>query len=321
MKKTQVTANFALLLTGIIWGLSFVAQRAGMEFIGPFTFNAVRSFLGALSLLPVICLVKCFSKDFATPEEKHARHIEMFKGGLCCGTVLFLAMSIQQICMKYVTAGKGGFISSLYLIFVPLISVFLGKKLNKNVVISVFIAVAGLYLLCFKAGSYEFNIYDAILLISAGLYGVHILVVDYFSSKTNAAKLSCVQFLIVSFFSMFFMLGLETPTFASVWACRVPLFYAGVLTCGVAFTLQIFGQKYTPPVIASLLLSLESVFAVLGGMVLLCESMTGRELLGCFFMIFAVILSKLKFNNLTAKQWLQKVLTATTSLKMHLRSR
>ncbi len=300
MKKIKFTANIALLLTGLIWGISFVAQRAGMEYVEPFTFNAVRSFLGALSLLPVIGLIKYISKEIRTPEEKHNQHVELFKGGLCCGTVLFLAMSIQQICMKYVTAGKGGFISSLYLIFVPLIAVFLGQKLKKNVVISIFIAIAGLYLLCFKAGSYEFNIYDVGLLISAVLYGVHILVIDYFTTKTNPAKLSCVQFFVVSALSSVLMLLFETPAANDIYACRVPLLYAGVLTCGVAFTLQIFGQKYTPPVIASLLLSLESLFAVLGGMLLLGETMTERELLGCFFMIFAVILSKIDYSQAIA---------------------
>lgn len=300
MKKIKFTANFALLLTGLIWGVSFVAQRAGMEYVGPFTFNTVRSLLGALSLLPVIGLIKYISKDLRSPEEKHNQHIELLKGGFCCGTVLFLAMSIQQVCMKYVTAGKGGFISSLYLIFVPLIAVFLGQRLKKNVVISIFIAIAGLYLLCFKAGSYEFNVYDGVLLISAVLYGVHILVIDYFTPKTNPAKLSCVQFFVVSALSSVLMLLFETPAAEAIYACHVPLLYAGILTCGVAFTLQIFGQKYTPPVIASLLLSLESVFAVVGGMLLLGETMTERELLGCFFMIFAVILSKFDYNQAIA---------------------
>lgn len=295
MKKQQFFANIALLLTGLIWGVSFVAQRAGMEYIGPFTFNAVRCFLGTLSLLPVIWLIKFINPDTRTNEIRHQQHVDLFKGGLSCGFVLFIAMSIQQYCMQYVAAGKAGFISALYLIFVPVMYTFLGKKLGKNVVISVFIAILGLYLLCFKSDA-SFNIFDGILLVSAIFYAIHIMVVDYFSPKTNPAKLSCLQFFFVGVFSLILVFGFETVTWGSLWACRVPLFYAGVLTCSIAYTLQIFGQKYTPPVIASLILSLESVFAVVGGMLLLGESMTGRELFGCFFMILAVVISKLKLQ-------------------------
>lgn len=289
----RFVGNVALILTAFIWGVSFVAQRAGSEFLGPFTFNAVRCLLGGISLLPVIVFFKFIVGDHRTQEEKHIQHKDLFFGGISCGFVLFCAMSIQQICMQYVSAGKAGFISALYLIFVPIISVFLGLKLNRNVIISIFIAVLGLYFLCYKPGS-AFNIYDGILLVSAFFYGVHILVVDHFSQKTNAAKLSCLQFFVVSFLSFLFVCIFEKISFGSIWACRVPLFYAGVVTCGVAYTLQIFGQKHTPPVIASLIFSLESVFAVLGGMLLLNETMTLRELLGCVALIFAVILSEVK---------------------------
>lgn len=294
MKKNNILANIALLLTGLIWGVSFVAQRAGSEYVGAFTFNCVRSFLGTLSLLPLVFLPKLFHNDTRNEVQKKLQHKLMLKGGFLCGLALFTAMSIQQCCMKYVSAGKAGFISALYLIFVPIISFFLGEKLKRNVLVSIFVAVVGLYLLCFKANSMEFNIYDGILLMSAFFYGVHILVVNYFSQKLNAIKLSCLQFLFVCLLSLPVMFLFENPTMQAIISAKVPLLYAGILTCGVAYTLQIFGQKYTPSVVASLILSLESVFAVLGGMLILGETMTVREILGCVFMITAVIIAEIR---------------------------
>lgn len=295
--KTKFFANLALFLTALIWGLSFVAQKAGMEYVGPFTFNSIRSIIGGISLIPVISLVKLMQTDTRTREVKHKQHIMLAKAGICCGLALFLAMTIQQICMTEVSAGKAGFICSLYIIYVPLISMlFLGHKLRKNVICSVFLALIGLYLLCFKQDYGGFSYYDILLLISAFFYGVHILVVNYFSEKVNAVKASCIQFFVVGFLSMPFMFLLETPTVYNIIACKLPLFFAGVLTCGVAYTLQIFGQRHTAPVIASLILCLESVFAVLGGIVILNEVMTVKEGFGCILMITAVILSKLRFG-------------------------
>ncbi len=291
--KKQFAANIALVFTALIWGLSFVAQRSGMEYVGPYTFNAVRSFLGSLSLLPVIAFFKLLYADTRTDEEKHNQHKDLFKGGIFCGIALFLAMTIQQYCMQYVPAGKAGFISALYLIFVPLIAVFMGKKIHKLLVISLLMAIIGLYLLCFKSDA-SFNIYDLILLVSAFFYGIHIIVVAHFSRQSNAAKLSCFQFFVVGVLSSLLALVFETPLLSAIWDCKIHLFFAGVVTCGVAYTLQIFGQKNTPPIVASLIMSLESVFAVLGGMLLLNETLSLRELSGCLLMIAAVILSKLK---------------------------
>lgn len=295
--KKKFFANIALFLTALIWGLSFVAQRAGMEYVGPFTFNAVRSFIGGLSLIPVIYIVKLMQPDTRTKEMRHEQHVMLAKAGSLCGLALFLAMTIQQICMTAVPAGKAGFICALYIIYVPVISMlFLGQKLAKNVICSVFLAVIGLYLLCFKKDCGCFSYYDILLLISAFFYGVHILVVNYFSERVNAVKASCIQFFVVCLLSMPFMLLTETPTIVNIIACKLPLFFAGVLTCGVAYTLQIFGQKYTAPVIASLILCLESVFAVVGGTLILHEVMTVKESTGCLLMIIAVILSEIKFK-------------------------
>lgn len=290
--KNKLIANLALFLTALIWGLSFVAQREGMEYIGPFTFNAVRSFLGGLSLIPVILWVKYSKPDTRTERRKRYQHINLARAGIGCGLALFTAMSIQQYCMQFVSAGKAGFITALYIIFVPIISVLQGKKLEKNIIISVFLAVIGLYLLCYKTET-GLSIYDLYLLVGAFFYGVHILVVNYYSSRVHPAKACCLQFFVVGLLSLPLMLMFESPSISSIIACKVPIFYAGVLTCGVAYTLQIFGQKNTLPVIASLIFSLESVFAVLGGALILGETMIPKEIAGCVFMITAVILANL----------------------------
>lgn len=301
--KKKIFANIALFLTALIWGLSFVAQRAGMDYVGPFTFNAVRSIIGGFSLLPVISIVKLIQEDTRTKEVKHQQHVMLAKAGILCGIALFIAMTIQQYCMLFSPAGKAGFITALYIIYVPLISMlFLGQKLSNNVKISVVIAVIGLYLLCFKEDTGGFSYYDILLLIAAFFYGVHILVVNYFSDKVNAVKTSCVQFFVVGLLSLPLMFLYETPTWSSIVACKTPILYAGILTCGVAYTLQILGQKYTAPVIASLILCLESVFAVLGGAMILNETMTIKETLGCVLMITAVILSEIKINKPTNNQ-------------------
>ena len=290
--KKRILGNLALILTAVIWGLSFVAQREGMEHIGPFTFNTVRSFLGGLSLLPLIIWGKLSKPDKRTKRMKKFQHMNLARAGIGCGISLFLAMSVQQYCMQYVTAGKAGFISALYVVFVPLIAVLQGDKLSKKVVISVCLAVLGLYLLCFKSGG-GFNFYDILLLFGSFFYGLQILIVNYYSERINAVKACCVQFFVVGILSAVPMLMLETPEIASIIACRASLFVTGVLTCGVAYTLQIYGQKYTQPTVASLILCLESVFAVIGGTLILGETMIPKEILGCIFMISAVILSNL----------------------------
>ena len=291
--KNKLTANFALFLTALIWGLGFVSQRAGMEFIGPFTFNAARSFLGCLSLIPVIFWVKYSKPDLRSNAKKFYQRVNLLKAGSLCGLVMFTAMSIQQYSIQYVTAGKSGFITALYIIFVPLISVFLGKKLAKRVVFSVFLAVFGLYLLCYQSGG-GLNIYDWLSLLGAFFYGLHIMVVDHYSHRVHAVKMSCLQFFVVGLLSLIPMFLCETPTFQTLMDCKIPLIYSGIITCGIAYTLQIYGQKYTLPILATLILCLESVFAVVGGALILGEVMTHREIVGCIFMISAVIIANTK---------------------------
>ena len=290
--KNRLAGNFALFLTALIWGLGFVAQRAGMEFIGPFTFNAIRSFLGALSLVPLILWVKYSKVDTRTPARKYVQRVGLAKAGISCGIALFVAMSIQQYCMQFVGAGKAGFITALYIIFVPIFSVFMGSKIAKRIIFSVFLSVIGLYLLCFHPDG-GYSIYDLWLLVGALFYGVHILVVDKYS-RVHPIKASCVQFLVVGLLSLVPMFVIENPSWASLLNCKVPLLYAGFLACGAAYTLQMFGQKHTFPVLASLILCLESVFAVLGGALILGEVLNAREIVGCVLMISAFIIANTK---------------------------
>ena len=290
--KNRLAGNFALFLTALIWGLGFVAQRAGMEFIGPFTFNAVRSFLGALSLVPLILWFKYSKADTRTPARKYVQRVGLAKAGISCGIALFVAMSIQQYCMQFVGAGKAGFITALYIIFVPIFSVFMGSKIAKRIIFSVFLSVIGLYLLCFHPDG-GYSIYDFWLLIGAVFYGAHILVVDKYS-RVHPIKASCVQFLVVGILSLIPMFTIESPSWASLVECKVPLLYAGFLACGAAYTLQMFGQKHTFPVLASLILCLESVFAVLGGALILGEVLNAREIVGCVLMISAFIIANTK---------------------------
>jgi drug/metabolite transporter (DMT)-like permease len=251
--------------------------------------------LGGLSLIPVIIWVKASKPDTRTERRKHLQHINLERAGIACGLALFIAMSIQQYCMQYVGAGKAGFITALYIIFVPILAVLFGEKLRKRVVVSVFLAFIGLYLLCYKAGS-GFNIWDLLLLLSAFFYAVHIMVVNYYSRVVNPIKASCAQFFVVGILSAILVLLFEKPNLEAIIACKIPILYAGVVTCGVAYTLQIYGQKYTLPVLASLIFSLESVFAVIGGSVILGEVMNLKEITGCIFMICGVILSNMRSN-------------------------
>lgn len=293
----KVLSNFALFLTALIWGVSFVAQKAGMDYVGAFSFNFARSILGGLSLIPLIFLVKMTTPDNRPKTLKHLQHWYLFKAGAFCGLALFTAMSLQQYSMISASAGKAGFISALYIIFVPLISMFFGAKLENKIKVSVGLALVGLYLLCFKGGLTGFDMYDGLLLIGAFFYGVHILVVNHFSRHVNPVKMSCVQFFVVGLLSLPFMLMFENPVVANFVAAKTPILYAGILTCGVAYTLQILGQKFTPPTIASIILCMESVFAVVGGSLILHETMTPREVWGCIFMIIAVVLSQIQMKN------------------------
>lgn len=294
-----------LLLAAFIWGSTFVAQKSGMDLIGPFTFNGIRCLIGGLVLIPV-CLL--FAKndpisENATAEEKKAATKTLLLGGLCCGLVVFFASNLQQIGLLYTTAGKSGFITTLYVVLTPVCGIFLRHKVRPVTWGCVIMALFGLYLLCFKEGS-PLNMGDILTFLGSLGFTAHILVIDYFSPKVNGVKMSCLQFLVCGILSLPFAFILEEIVWSNIFDCWLPILYAGLLSCGVAYTLQIVAQKDTTPVVASILMSMESVFAVVCAALILHEMMTPKELLGCVIMFAAVIIVQLpsKEERLAARE-------------------
>ncbi len=290
VKQLYFWCNLALIVAAMILGLSFVAQKAGMEFVGPFTFNTLRFFIGSFCLIPVMLFMNRL-------EPKTYSNKVLVKAGISAGIVLFFAFSINQYSIMYEDAGKAGFLTSLYIVFVPLLAVFLRQKISGNVVIGLIFALIGVYLLCAKGG-FSFAVWDIFLIISAFFFAVHILIVSHFSKKVSPVKLSCLQFMIAGILSLPLMI-MENPQVSSIVAGAKPILFIGVIVTGVAYTLQIFGQKAMRPVVATLILSSEAVFAVLGGMFILGETLSGREILGCFVMIAAIIISQIRRKTLS----------------------
>lgn len=290
VKQLYFWCNLALIVAAMILGLSFVAQKAGMEFVGPFTFNTLRFLIGSFCLIPVVLFMNRL-------EPKTYSNKVLVKAGISAGIVLFFAFSINQYSIMYEDAGKAGFLTSLYIVFVPLLAVFLRQKISGNVVIGLIFALIGVYLLCAKGG-FSFAVWDIFLIISAFFFAVHILIVSHFSKKVSPVKLSCLQFMIAGILSLPLMI-MENPQVSSIVAGAKPILFIGVIVTGVAYTLQIFGQKAMRPVVATLILSSEAVFAVLGGMFILGETLSGREILGCFVMIAAIIISQIRRKTLS----------------------
>lgn len=298
MMSKRMQGNIMLVITAFIWGCAFVAQRTGMEYIGPFAFNGIRCLLGTVVLLPVIFLMGKASshRESATSaaETKDMKYNTKTGviGGIACGVCLFAASTLQQIGIVYTTAGKAGFITALYIVLVPILGMFVGKKVRPVLWICVILAACGLYLLCMKE-DFSISKGDFLELGAAFGFSLHILVVDYFSEKADGVKLSCMQFFVCGVLSIICMFLFETVHFSDVWACAVPILYAGVMSCGVAYTFQIVAQKYTEPTVASLLMSLESVFAVIAGVLILHEQVSLKEGAGCLIMFIAIILAQL----------------------------
>ena len=280
-----------LLLTAFIWGTAFVAQSVGMDYLGPFTFNGVRSLIGGVALLPCIWLLRMLNKK--EDEQKVQREKKnLIQGGIACGLLLFAASSLQQIGIQYTSAGKSGFITAFYIVIVPVLGIFLHKKIGWKVWIAVLLALAGLYFLCITE-KFTIGKGDILIFLCALVFSLHIMVIDYFSPKVDGVKMSCIQFFVCGIVSIPFMFVLETPNVTDIVAGWMPLLYAGVLSCGVAYTLQIIGQKNVNPAIASLILSLESCFSVLAGWAVLGEHLSAIESVGCILMFVAIILAQL----------------------------
>ena len=271
----------------MIWGAAFVAQSVGMEYVGPFTFISVRFLIGGTILLPMV-------KRTSRRESIDKR--TLFIGGVLCGLALCLASCLQQIGIVHTTVGKAGFITAMYIVIVPILRVFLGNKTSGILWISVLLAVAGLYYLCMM-DSFAVGRGDLYVLFCAVIFSVHILLVDHFSPRVNGVALSCIQFYVSGVIAAVLALLWESPDLSSIVSAWAPILYAGILSSGVGYTLQVIGQKEVDPVIASLILSLESVFSVLAGWILLKQTLSKREWIGCALMAVAIILAQLPSPN------------------------
>ncbi|HCF49326.1 MAG TPA: EamA family transporter [Syntrophomonas sp.] len=282
-----IKSNLLLLLVAAIWGLAFVAQRVGMEHVGPFTFNGVRFMLGGLSLLPLLFVFRDKTQSLST-EFKDA-----LLPGILAGTVLFIAASLQQIGLVTTTAGKAAFVTSLYLVLVPVLGIFIGQRASASIWLGCMLAMAGLYLLCIKEAA-GIQPGDLLELIGALFWAFHILIIGYFSRRVDALKLSWFQTLTCSILSLITAAFTETIVMGSLMAAAVPIVYGGVCSVGIAYTLQIVGQKHAPPAAAAIILSMETVFAVLGGFLLIGETMDVREIMGCALMLSGMLASQLQ---------------------------
>lgn len=283
----KILGNILLLITSIIWGSAFVAQITGMAALGPFTFNAARSFLAVISLSILVSFLK---------DSMNTKLIDLLKGGLACGLFLFMGSSLQQIGLLYTTAGKASFITSLYILMVPILAfIAMKKRINFLTCVAIILGAIGLYLLAIPSGnSFSVNRGDFIVFIGSFFWGAHILVIDYFTKKVNPVKLSLVQFTVMTLVSALvaFTFERESISFFNLMISWKPIVYAGIFSSCIAYTLQMVGQKYTEPVLASLILSLESVFGALSGYLFLSETLSSKEFIGCIVVFVAIIIAQ-----------------------------
>lgn len=295
MKTHKIRNSFFLFLTAFIWGTAFVAQSVGMDYVGPYTFICVRSFIAGIVLLPcIVILQKINPKETVsrTRSEKKRYRKTLVAGGVLCGLALGVASCLQQIGIQYTTVGKAGFITAFYIIIVPVLGLFFGKRCRLNIWIGVILALFGLYFLCMTEG-FSIGYGDAMVFFCALVFSIHILVIDYFTELVDGVKMSCIQFFVSGIVSGIGMILFEKPDPSAILAAWLPILYAGVLSSGVGYTLQIVGQKGINPTVASLILSLESVISVLAGMLVLEETLNQREIIGCVLMFAAIILAQI----------------------------
>ena len=291
MKQIPMKNSLMLLLAATIWGIAFVAQRVGMDYMGPFTFSAIRFILGGTILIPVMLLLRRMNGEKQRPPGYRKSTLI---GGLLCGVILCVASNLQQFGLLHTSVGKTGFITVLYIIFVPLLGLFVGKKVGIPLWISVGIAIVGMYLLCMTSSSFALNLGDRLVLVSALVFSFHILVIDHFSPRGDGVMISSIQFFVSGVLSAVCALIFEElPAIHLILEAWVPLLYAGILSCGVAYTLQILGQKNMNPTVASLILSLEAVLSVMAAWVILGQAMSPREMFGAALMFAAIILAQL----------------------------
>jgi drug/metabolite transporter (DMT)-like permease len=288
MISKEIKAVILLIITAAIWGFAFVAQKSGMQYIGPFTFNGIRFALGSLSLLPVIVF---FNKKSQGKSNCEAGIKATVKAGIIAGIVLFIASTLQQVGIIYTTAGKAGFITSLYIVLVPILGIFLKQKTYSTTWIGAFIAIVGLYFLSIK-GSLHIEFGDSLEIIGSLFWATHILLIDKFVKDVNPIKLSCIQFTTCSILSLLTAIILEDINLNGILQTAIPILYSGIMSSGVAFTLQAIGQKNAKPAPAAIAMSMESVFAAIGGIIILSETMPLKGYLGCALMLIGMLVAQ-----------------------------
>ena len=298
----KVRAHILLFFTSFIWGSAFVAQSVGMEHLGPLTFNGVRMLISGFAMTLVVLFFGKITKPQSANREVESTlqnqndKKTLFKVGIWCGIILFAASTFQQVGLVYTTAGKAGFITTMYIILVPILGIFMKKKISKRIWFCVILAVVGIYLLCLVE-DLRMNFGDFLMLFCALGYSVHIIVIDHFSNRVDAVRLSQIQFFVAGIISLAPMFIFETPAVANILLAWFPLIYAAVFSGAIGFTFQIVAQKDIKPTVAALIMSFESVFAVLTGFVILSEILSSREVFGCILMFTAVIIAQLPENN------------------------
>ncbi len=305
MTKNPLKGITLLLIGSFIWGTTFVAQSVGTNHLNAFSFNCIRNFIGVFSLIPVLWWQVSSDKQGATNEKSYSmtyrlKNIfthDLILGGIICGTALCLASNFQQLGIEHSTVGKSAFITTLYIVLVPLLGLFLKRKLSAQIWFGVILAMIGLYLLCMKDEAFVLSTGDIYLLLCAFFFSMQIMAIDHFAPKVNAIALSMMQFLTTALLSGIGMIFTELPSLENILGAMIPLLYAGVLSSGIAYTFQIIGQKHLAPAVASLLMSLESVFATLAGWVVLREVLSTKELIGCGLVFGAVILTQIPIKN------------------------
>ncbi len=302
MKAKRTVAHLLLLSCALIWGFSLVVQRQGVLLAGPYTFNACRMLLGMLVMLPFNIWLGRRGQTAENQTEARKDHRALIWGSFLCGFFIFLGSTLQQVGLEVTTASKCGFVTSLYIVIVPLLSLFVGHKSNINVYIGVGLAVLGLYLLCMKENE-SIAMADILIVFAAICLACQIFLVGRFSQRVNPFRFTFYQFVFCSFFSLLAMFWFEDPTWSQIWSAALPILYVGVFTVGVAYTLQTWCQRDTEASVTALIFSLEAVFSAVCGYFILHEVLNTREIAGCFVIFVAVLLAQFPFK--TQKSWLQ----------------
>ncbi len=289
--NNKLKGNVILFITAIIWGISFVSQSVGMEYIEPNTFMGIRTTMGGIVLLPYIFFTDRAKKKNGTYEKTDIKKLLLY--GTLCGLFLCIASTLQTYGLKTTTTAKSGFLTALYIIFVAMFGVFCKKKPNYKMAAGVLVAIAGMYFLCLFGDAVSFNSGDLLTIICAVFFAGQILLIDKFVTRLDGVKLACTQFLVAGAINLIIMVLVENPDMSNILACKTALLYSGIMSCGLAYTFQIIGQKYADPTAASIIMSLESVFAAISGWIILGQGMEYYQIFGCALMFLSIILVQL----------------------------